>query len=175
MKRRPPVGVFPVGAAGATGRRTRLLLVLLLLVPVIRVSAGCATAPSSFAIESPAGRPCIEMADISSYDWGTHTITLRRESAVRLARVVQPPREFTVTAGGETVYRGRFVSPFQSATVATVVIVLPPLGDEDLTEEQIRLELGYPSERYFEGADPRSDPRVRRALEQAGRLAEVEP
>ena len=47
------------------------------------------------------------------------------------------------------------------------VTILKPISSNQNT---IRIELGYPSENFFSGDDPRDDPKLIKSLEQAGKL-----
>lgn len=61
---------------------------------------------------------------------------------------------------------GAFMTPISSAAFDGVTIIKPLSPDKP----SIRLELGYPSESYFKGADPRYDPKIVDALTGAGKL-----
>ena len=73
---------------------------------------------------------------------------------------------FVVRVGDETIYRGALWTPISSLSYEGIVIMQPfdPAG------RTVRLELGYPSPQFARGEDPRSDGRIRAALEQAGKL-----
>jgi len=63
------------------------------------------------------------------------------------------------------VYRGAFWAGYSSQSYAGVVI------DPTLAwQGKVRIALGYPTRDAFQGQDPRADPRILQALQQAGKL-----
>ncbi len=113
-----------------------------------------------------ADRPILSSADMVAYAWETHEITLTAPAAKRLSELKVPTSgagiPFVVCAGGERIYSGAFSSIFSSFGFDGVVIVVWP----DAQHKTIRIEDNY----IGELADPRPDPRIREALERAGRL-----
>jgi hypothetical protein len=54
------------------------------------------------------------------------------------------------------------------------VIDMHPLGGDRLRENQLRIQLAYPTAQFFKGVDPRGEDRVRAALAAGGKLAAAE-
>jgi len=79
---------------------------------------------------------------------------------------------FVVCVGKERIYRGAIWSSLSSREYDGVVILEPSYQPPESDSYTIRLELGYPTEKWFKGEDPRSDPRILRALEKAGKIKE---
>lgn len=132
-------------------------------------------APDPIAIQSADGKTFVATADIEYYEWWSHTITLAAGLRTRLldelARGLVSGHPFRVVVKGETIYQGVITSGFSSFSFDSPVIDLTPF---DLQEEQIRIQLGYPTEMDFTGEDPRGDTRIREALEREGKLKDSE-
>ena len=130
-----------------------------------------ATDPEPIAIQSADGKVLVGIPDIESYEWNSHTITLATGLLTRLLdRLVGElvcGHPFRVVVKDETIYQGVITSGCSSYTFDSPVIDLTPA---DLNQEQIRIQLGYPTEAYFKGKDPRGDTRIRESLESAGKL-----
>jgi hypothetical protein len=130
-------------------------------------------------IRSVDGAVIVAAADILEYEWATHTMTWRPGV---MNRVFQARRNelirgspFTVCVGGRPVYRGVFTSTFSSFTQKTVVIVIRVTRDfaedeQGRLPDAAQLELGFPTQEWFAGTDPRGDPAIRVALTAAGKL-----
>jgi hypothetical protein len=114
--------------------------------------------------------PLLTMSDIVSYDAATHVFTLTTQATERLAALDVPIMgpAFVLTVAGEPIYGGAFWTPLSSASYDGVVIMLMPDGSPAFGT--YRIELGYPGPGFFQGPDPRDDPRVLDALSQAGKL-----
>lgn len=132
-------------------------------------------------IRSEEGKVVIAANQIRSYEWATHTLTLaprvREELASRLAkdRIVSGI-PFTIAVGGKDVYAGTFTTTFSSQSFSTPVIVVDAQAVEaKLGEDQLRIQLGYPTAKFFRGDDPRAASRIQQALKTAGKLAEAKP
>ena len=113
------------------------------------------------------GSPIITASDIRSYDRNHHELTLTQSAFDRLTKLEVPiyGLGFAVCVDKEVIYSGAFWMPFSSAAYNGPVIIIPASDQSDTT---VKIELGYPSASFFEGQDPRSDPRIFDAL--AGRL-----
>ena len=124
----------------------------------------------SFAILSADGSPLIAKNDIVAYAWKNHTLTLKRGVRQRLGKRLlnrlAGGYEFEVTADGQRFYRGMLTTSESSRSFSTPIINLNPL-DKTLTENQIRIDLGYPSSKFFKGDDPRDANAIKRSLEKA--------
>ncbi len=160
-----------------------VLLVVVFAVAFSTLAAGCdKAAGEGFAIYvtgqpdavwPPAaaplitGSPVITSSDIRSYDRNHHELTLILSAFDRLTKLEVPVYGlgFAVCVDKEVIYSGAFWSSVSSAAYNGPVIVMPLSGQ---TATTVKIELGYPSPSFFEGQDPRSDPRILDAL--AGRL-----
>lgn len=116
-------------------------------------------------------QPVLAEEDLAWYDGETHEMALTPKALARVQQVfVTPIRTngipFVVCAGEERIYAGAFWTPLSSQSYDGVVI-LQPFGADQTT---IQLSLGYPGSFDFTREDPRSDPRVLEALEEAGKL-----
>jgi hypothetical protein len=158
---------------------------ILLLATMLFAFFGCRPPAEGFAIyltandipvrEMPilshinlADKPLISGADIISYLKATHEIRLTEEAFQRILNLEVPVwgKSFVVCVDRNPIYWGAFWVPFSSQSFDGVTI-LKPLGS---TEPYIQIERGYPSSEFGQGEDPRSDPRIFEALEQAGKL-----
>lgn len=115
--------------------------------------------------------PYITHADILSYAWQTHEIELTESARQRLALLTVPVTTgvpFVVCVGTERIYSGAFWISYSSMSYAGVVIdTLPALAGSPV----IQIQLGYPAApELFNGDDPRPDPRIQQALQEAGKL-----
>ncbi|MBN1856569.1 MAG: hypothetical protein JW846_06435 [Dehalococcoidia bacterium] len=117
-----------------------------------------------------AANSVISTADIVAYHADTHEIDLTTDAYNRICSLQVPVngRSFMVCVNGQPMYWGAFWAPISSLSF-TGVTILKPLGSHDLNT--IRLDLGYPSDSFFEGEDPRDNADVLESLERAGRLA----
>ncbi len=115
----------------------------------------------------PVGAPFLSTADIVSYDGATHEIALTPDAVARIRALKVPTSgtPFVVCLGREPVYRGAFWTGLSSQSYDGVII-------ETLAAERgtVCIELGYPGPGFFRGPDPRPDPRLMQALQQAGKL-----
>jgi hypothetical protein len=107
-------------------------------------------------------QPLITADDILAYDVTSHTFTLRPEvaAALSLAEIPTSGLPFVLYVGEEPVYGGAFWTPLSSLSFDGVVIEPWLPGGENA----FRVSLGYPGPDFFEGDDPRADPRVLAAL-----------
>lgn len=111
----------------------------------------------------------VSTADIVSYTWESHTLELE-PAAYRRIDVMLPPTSgtaFAACVGRECVYTGAFWPAYSSQSYGGVVINVAPVWPG---AGRIQISLGYPGGDFFEGTDPRGDPRIREALERAGKL-----
>lgn len=123
------------------------------------------------------GKALISADQIRGYDWSTHTLTLASKVGERLADQLLQTRRlvsgvaFKVAVDGKPIYAGNFTSTFSSKSFSTAIILVGAgLAEDKLGPDQLRIQLGYPSPQFFKGADPRADPRLRKALHAAGKL-----
>ena len=114
---------------------------------------------------------------IKSYDWSTHTLTLTPAMRPRLADSLRERGSlvsgvpFAVCVDGKPIYDGTFTTSVSSFSFATPVIVVNPLArNTAMLHDNVRIQLGYPTEQFFKGEDPRGDKRIEEALRDAGKL-----
>jgi len=115
--------------------------------------------------------PLISTEDVLVYDWETHTFDMTEQSYEYLIAAIGGKVSingipFVVIANGERIYAGAFLSLASSLSFDGVVIE-EPVFEDDTT---IKLVLGYPTEAFFTGEDPRGDPRIREVLKAKGLL-----
>ena len=131
-------------------------------------------------IRDEAGKVLIAADQIRSYEWATHTLTLVPKLRGQLAGQLRKGGRlvsgvpFTVVVGGKVVYKGTFTSVASSHSFSTPVIGIDrQMVDAKLKEDQLRIQLGYPTAKFFKGEDPRVDHRIKDALEAARKLAKT--
>ncbi|UCG82821.1 MAG: hypothetical protein JSW38_11655 [Dehalococcoidia bacterium] len=115
----------------------------------------------------PADEPLISSSDINSYSSETHEIELTTSAADRIQQINLSGNAFVVCVDHQPIYSGAFMSAYFSITFDGVVIMWPLVNNNGKT---IRIELGYPGEKYFVGEDPRSDPKILECLDQHNKL-----
>lgn len=109
---------------------------------------------------------------IESYDWDTHTITLSKEGVQRIpagSTIGVRGKSFVVIADGQLCYLGAFWSSFSSISCPVPVINILRLHDPT-APPRIQIERAYPSPKFGRGPDPRFDERIRKVLEETGKL-----
>ena len=113
--------------------------------------------------------PLLSDDDIVSYKAATHEIELTDRGYDKVHGLAVPVqgRAFAVCVDGRPVYAGAFWVDLSSQSFDGVVIDPLRATEEDPV---IQIELGYPGPDYFHGQDPRADPRILQALEEAGKL-----
>ncbi|MEX2092818.1 MAG: hypothetical protein WD971_09085, partial [Pirellulales bacterium] len=133
---------------------------------------------AEFEIRDEAGNVLVASDQIRSYDLATHTLTLLPQVRGPLCEKLLKGRRlvsgvpFAVVVGGTTVYQGTFTTSASSRSFSTPIIVVDPVPlDQNLHEDQLQIQLGYPTAKFFTGDDPRADERIRTALAAAGKLA----
>ena len=115
--------------------------------------------------------PIITTDDLDSYDWDRHGINLTENAYLRLIAMFMGGMPssgvpFVVQAYEQPVFAGAFWAPYSSLSFDGVVILQPV----DPAGQTLYIKLGYPGESYFTGQDPRANPRLQQALEDAGVL-----
>ncbi len=118
-----------------------------------------------------ADAPILVTDDITSYNWEYHIINLTDEAWQKILSIfsVGMPMSgvpFVILSHGERIYAGSFWTPLSSLSFDGVVILQP----FDPTSPTLFITLGYPNAEVYTGVDPRSDPRLESALEEAGVL-----
>jgi hypothetical protein len=116
-----------------------------------------------------ADKPVISSKDIISYNKDTHEIELTADAYQRVIELEVPMSglSFIVYVDKGPIYWGAFWTPISSQSFNGVTILVPAFSQQ---EKIITLELGYPSQSFFQGQDPRSNPDILESLEKAGKL-----
>ncbi|MBE9524660.1 MAG: hypothetical protein IMY76_06145 [Chloroflexi bacterium] len=113
--------------------------------------------------------PILSVDELVSYTAKTHSIELTDAAYEKIsgAEVDLIGTPFVVFVGKEPIYAGAFWATFLSSIFDGIVIDILPAMDK----RPIRIQLGYPeSLALFTGEDLRSDARIIRSLEAAGKL-----
>jgi hypothetical protein len=113
--------------------------------------------------------PVIASGDIVDYNWNTHEILLTPDAFKRLDAMQVPTNgvSFIVCVDKSPVYRGAFWAGYSSLSFNGVTIMVKP---GPAKENTIQITLGYPEFSFYSGEDPRSEKRIKDALEKAGKL-----
>jgi hypothetical protein len=140
--------------------------------------AAAANPKAEIDIRDEVGKVLIAGDQVRTYDWSTHTVTLAPTVRSQLAEKLLKSKRlasgvpFAVTVGGNVVYKGILIGSESSRSVSTPVILVDPVPfDPKLHEDQLRIQLGYPTTEFFKGKDPRADKRIQDALKAFGKLA----
>jgi hypothetical protein len=114
-------------------------------------------------------QPLLSGSNIVAYSKATNEIELTASGYEHMHALSVPTsgKAFAVCVDGEPIYAGAFWVPISSQSFDGVVI-----DPQQATRQNpvIQIRLGYPTPAFFRGDDPRSDPRLLQALEQAGKL-----
>ncbi len=118
-----------------------------------------------------ADEPIITTEDIASYNWENHYFHMTQEAYGNLMAIFSRGMPmsgvpFVVMSEGERLYAGSFWSPLSSLSFDGVVILQPM----DPSNAPLSVILGYPTSDFFIGQDPRGNPQLEQALEDAGLL-----
>ena len=140
------------------------------------------TEPAAIDIRDDAGHVLIAADRIVSYDWPTHTLTLAPGERAKLAAEIHKNKQLvsgipiTINIGGKPIYSGKITSLVSSFSLATLVIVIDQkIIEPKLSDDHLRIQLGYPTGQFFQGDDPRGKPQLRTAYRAAGKLAKAPP
>jgi len=127
----------------------------------------------------PTGTPLIAESEIQYYQKETHEFRIDYIAANRIKKIHERggTQPFAVFVGNEAIYLGSFWKLILSSTFDGVIIeTFKALGKPPYNTSSdypvLTLELGYPSSDYFKGTDLRMDPRIFKALQDAGKLYE---
>lgn len=158
-------------------KRALLVAGLTLALTGVTSRPSLADAPQ-LDIRTRDGKILIAAEEILAYDWSTHTMTVHRSVRPWLLNALRKGAlddgTFVVAVDGKPIYSGAWMSCMMSSSRATPVIVLDAQQlDDGLKPNQLRIDLGYPSEKFFAGADPRGDERIKQALAKQRKLASV--
>jgi hypothetical protein len=116
-----------------------------------------------------ADAPIISNDDIKSYTWDTHVIELTPEAFQRIDALQVPTTgtTFVVCVDDSPIYWGAFWAGYSSQSFDGITIMVKPSLSGENT---IQISRGYPSASFYQGEDPRSDKRIKEALQKAGKL-----
>jgi hypothetical protein len=116
-----------------------------------------------------AEKPLLTIDDIISYRKATHEIELTAAGYDRIDRLSIPVngKAFAVCVDGQPIYAGAFWVGYSSLSFDGVVIDALRASRE---QPVLQIQLGYPGADFFHGDDPRSDPKILQALEEAGKI-----
>jgi len=116
-----------------------------------------------------ADTPAVSINDIISYNRATHEIELTPDAYERVMglEVSTSGRSFLVCVDRAPVYWGAFWTPLSSQSFSGVSIWVYPYSQQG---NIITLQLGYPSQSFYQGEDPRSNPIIMESLDKAGKL-----
>lgn len=125
-------------------------------------------APDIRNLKKPAGQPLIAARDISHYQKDRHELGLYYQGQ-KLKKMALDLRgkPFAVFVGNEPIYAGAFWPAYMSQSYDGVNI---DPADFNTDFPVLKLRFGYPTEKFATTADPRSDPRVFKAFEDAKML-----
>lgn len=115
--------------------------------------------------------PFIRTENIHNFLWEEQMFNLKEQAYKSLLYLMTDNiplsgLPFVVVSYGERIYAGAFWSPFSSASFDGVTILQPM----DPAGMPLFITLGYPTGDFFTGEDPRYDPRLKEALENADLL-----
>jgi len=115
--------------------------------------------------------PFIAADEILAYTWEPHELTLTGSAYRRLSKLEgfalqSPGLPFVACVGDEPIYGGMLWTSLSSASFGGMIIDLYPAAQE----HPLPIQAGYPSPDWATGEDLRPDPRIRQALEAAGKL-----
>jgi hypothetical protein len=113
--------------------------------------------------------PLLSDKDIQSYDWRTHTLTFNKNTLYRIRPPSVHGAPFVVVVDGEPLYVGAFYTGLSS-----IPCPLPTLLMDDIRRTNtVQIGRAYPTQPFGGGApDPRSDPRLKKVLQELGKLKE---
>jgi len=117
-------------------------------------------------------KPVISIDDIISYTKETHAIELTAAAYERVneLKITAIGKSFVVCVDKQPIYWGAFWAGYSSQSFDSITIIVPAFPPGELPANSILIGLGYPSESFFKGEDPRSNPEIRKSLEAAGKL-----
>lgn len=108
--------------------------------------------------------------EIMWYDKNSYEIKLTDEGAKKIEALKVPVTgsPFVIKINGKEIYDGSFWVSFSSLSYSGIVI--DTLRNQNNT---ISIDLGYPSSGFFEGVDPRNDPRILDHFQKLGKLKQT--
>jgi hypothetical protein len=117
--------------------------------------------------------PILTSDDLVSYMPEYHAMNLTEEAYQKMLAIFSmgiplSGVPFVIVSKGERIYAGAFWTSLSSLSVDAVVIMQPM----DPAGAALMISLGYPDASVYTGEDPRNDPRLINALEEAGLIEE---
>lgn len=115
--------------------------------------------------------PLITTENLISYDWDNHGMNLSPYAYQQLLAIFSGGMPssgvpFVIMAYEQPIYAGSFWTLLSSLSFDGVTILEP----SDPAGQTLYITLGYPSADNYTGEDPRENPRLLQALEDAGKL-----
>ncbi len=110
----------------------------------------------------------ISDVDIVSYNKSSHEIKLTDEGVEKIKALQVPVRgkPFVVMLNGREMYNGSFWTPISSISYSGIVI-------ETLVHNNtIKIEMGYPTSKFFENKDPRDQSEIFGHFQKVGKLVQ---
>ena len=105
------------------------------------------------------GDAIILYKDIISYDTISHIITLSFPvDSLKIKKDVNGT-PVLITLDGEKIYGLWFWTAVSSA-ICNWVVVVPDSPFDSLMQNQFKIDLGYPTSKYFKGNDPRNNSKI---------------
>ena len=106
--------------------------------------------------------------DIVWYNKTSHEIKLTTEGVekIQALEVGVYGEPFVIKINDGKMYNGSFWTPISSVSYDGIVIEVP----FNINDNTIKLEKGYPTSEFFQGADPRGDQRVSDHFQEIGKL-----
>ena len=142
----------------------------LVLGVLLAATLACRRSPDTFAITCGGGAVKLSTADIKRYEWPSHVLWVHPFKR-RLVFDESAGGRCEVLAYGDVVYPADVVSSWADSTRHSgVVLKFGGRGDPSSGHVPIAIVLGWPTRDDYSGPDVRSDPRVLKALEEAGKL-----
>ena len=110
--------------------------------------------------------PFLSTKDVVSYMWGNHAINLTEEAYLKVvvnfsAGLPLDGLPFVIVSNNQRIYAGVFMS-LVSSLIYDGVVILQPF---DPAIQPLFFKLGYPTEEFFTGEDPRGSTILRQSLE----------
>ena len=125
----------------------------------VKPSALSAIALTNIPLEES---PIITSDDILEYRGDSHSFLLSDNAYTKVLglNVSVEGKAFVVTINDKPIYAGAFWSAFSSIPYEGIVIVKPTTQDK----QELKIQLGYPSRRFFKGEDSRNNPEILEVL-----------
>jgi hypothetical protein len=110
--------------------------------------------------------PIISEEDVLGYDWDTHTLQLRNSIWFTVRQPGMHGLPFVVVVDGVPIYVGAFWSDDSSIGSAVPSI----RWDDQRKSKKISIQRAYPSSRSGQVDDPRTNEKLKKVLQELGKL-----